>query len=127
MPVPRIRPRDRLEIDHLGYKDDRITFVRAKHGYAEEYDVPELVRQIAKAGVECPVDAARCLLLPLQGGAHAPATGPGMSQWRKRLFLAHGADRRRAGRLLQAAARAHDHARLRDRVLRVRYRLTTST
>ncbi|HEY7121773.1 MAG TPA: KUP/HAK/KT family potassium transporter, partial [Solirubrobacterales bacterium] len=57
MPVPRIRPKDRLEIDDLGYKDDRLTFVRAKHGYAEEYDVPKLVRQIAKAGVECPVDA----------------------------------------------------------------------
>ena len=49
-PVPRIRPRDRLEVDDLGYRDDRITFVRAKHGYAEEYDVPSLVRQIAKQG-----------------------------------------------------------------------------
>src|SRR5882757_2191929 len=56
LPVPRIRAADRLEIDDLGYKDDRITFVRAKHGYAEEYNVPALVRQIAKAGVECPVD-----------------------------------------------------------------------
>ena len=57
LPVPRIRPKDRLEIDDLGYQDDRLTFVRAKHGYAEEYDVPKIVRQIAKAGVECPVDA----------------------------------------------------------------------
>src|SRR5829696_3616040 len=56
LPVPRVRPKERLEIDDLGYKDDRLTFVRAKHGYAEEYDVPKLVGQIAKAGVECPVD-----------------------------------------------------------------------
>src|SRR5207342_2109437 len=54
-PVPRVRPKDRLRVDDLGYKDDRITFVRARHGYAEEYDVPSLVRQIAKQGVECPV------------------------------------------------------------------------
>src|SRR5207342_1974118 len=57
MPVPRIRPSERLEVDELGYMDDRITFVRAKHGYAEEYNVPALVRQIAKARDECPVDA----------------------------------------------------------------------
>ena len=57
LPVPRIRPRDRLEIDALGYQDDGITFVRAKHGYAEEFDVPKLVRLIAKAGVECPLEA----------------------------------------------------------------------
>ena len=57
MPVPRIRPPDRLEVDELGYLDDRLTFVRAKHGYAEEYNVPRLISQIAKVGVECPVDA----------------------------------------------------------------------
>src|SRR5439155_25031635 len=56
-PIPRIRPADRLEIDDLRYKDDGITFVSAKHGYAEQYDVPALVRQIAEAGVEGRVDA----------------------------------------------------------------------
>ena len=40
LPTPRIRPADRLEIDDLRYRDDGITFVRAKHGYAEHYDVP---------------------------------------------------------------------------------------
>ena len=57
LPVPRVRPRDRLEVDDLGYQDDRLTFVRAKHGYADEYHVPRLISQIAKMGVECPVDA----------------------------------------------------------------------
>ena len=57
MPVPRIKPSERLEIDDLGTRTIRLTFVRAKHGYAEAYDVPKLVRQIAKDGVECPVDA----------------------------------------------------------------------
>jgi KUP system potassium uptake protein len=86
MPVPRIRPKDRLEIDDLGYKDDRLTFVRAKHGYAEEYDVPKLVRQIAKAGVECPVDARQASFY-LSRVQLRITDKPGMRHWRKRLFL----------------------------------------
>jgi KUP system potassium uptake protein len=87
MPVPRIRPRDRLEIDALGYEDDRITFVRARHGYAEEYNVPKLVRQIAKSGIECPVDARHASFY-LSRVQLTPGERPGMSHWRKRVFLA---------------------------------------
>jgi KUP system potassium uptake protein len=86
MPVPRIRPKDRLEIDDLGFKDDRITFVRAKHGYADEYNVPKLVRQIAKAGVECPVDAREASFYLSRVQLRA-TDKPGMSRWRKRVFL----------------------------------------
>jgi KUP system potassium uptake protein len=86
LPVPRVPPRERLEIDDLGFEDDRITFVRAKHGYAEEYDVPKLVRQIAKAGVECPVDARNASFY-LSRVELKPGHQPGMRYWRKRLFL----------------------------------------
>ena len=86
LPVPRIRPQDRLEIDDLGYQDDRLTFVRAKHGYAEEYDVPKIVRQIAKAGVECPVDAREASFYLSRVELRA-SDKPGMSRWRKRIFL----------------------------------------
>jgi KUP system potassium uptake protein len=86
LPVPRIRPKDRLEIDDLGYRDDRLTFVRAKHGYAEEYDVPKIVRQIAKAGVECPVDARQASFY-LSRVELSASDKPGMSGWRKRIFL----------------------------------------
>jgi KUP system potassium uptake protein len=89
LPVPRIRPNDRLEIDDLGYQDDRLTFVRAKHGYAEEYDVPKIVRQIAKAGVECPVDARHASFF-LSRVELRPTDRPGMSRWRKRVFLVTG-------------------------------------
>ena len=86
LPIPRVGPDDRLEVDDLGYQDDRITFVRAKHGYADQYDVPKLVRQIADAGVECPVDARHASFylsrVELKAGH-----GDGMSHWRKRLFL----------------------------------------
>jgi KUP system potassium uptake protein len=86
LPIPRIRQRDRLEVDDLGYHDDRITFVRAKHGYAEEYDVPALLREIAKAGVECPVDARHASFFLSRVRLKA-TDRPGMSRWRKRLFL----------------------------------------
>jgi KUP system potassium uptake protein len=86
LPVPRVRPADRLEINDLGYKEDRITFVHAKHGYAEEYDVPKLVRQIAKAGVECPVDPRQVSFF-LSTVEPEPSHKPGMSHWRKRVYL----------------------------------------
>jgi KUP system potassium uptake protein len=86
LPTPRIRRADRLEIDDLGYRGDGITFVRAKHGYAEHYDVPALVRQIAEAGVESPVDAQKTSFY-LSRVELTPGDGPGMSRWRKRLFL----------------------------------------
>jgi KUP system potassium uptake protein len=86
LPTPRIRPADRLEIDDLRYKDDGITFVRAKYGYAEHYDVPVLVRQIAEAGAESPVDARETSFY-LSMVELTPSDRPGMSHWRKRLFL----------------------------------------
>jgi KUP system potassium uptake protein len=86
LPAPRVKPSERIEVDDLGYRDDRLTFVRAKYGYAEEYDVPKLVRQIAKAGVECPVDARDASFLLSRVELRA-TDKPGMSRWRKRLFL----------------------------------------
>jgi KUP system potassium uptake protein len=86
LPTPRIRRADRLEIDDLGYRDDGITFVRAKHGYAEHYDVPALVRQTAEAGVESPVDARETSFY-LSRVELTAGDDPGMSRWRKRLFL----------------------------------------
>jgi KUP system potassium uptake protein len=86
LPMPRIRQKDRLEVDDLGRQDDRLTFVSAKHGYAEEYDVPALVRQIAEKGVECPVDARHASFYLSRVQLRA-TDRPGMSRWRKRLFL----------------------------------------
>jgi KUP system potassium uptake protein len=87
LPTPRIRLADRLEIDDLRHRDDGITFVRAYHGYAEHYDVPALVEQIAEAGIESPVDA-RDTSFYLSRVELTPGDRPGMSRWRKRLFLA---------------------------------------
>ncbi|HEX8854705.1 MAG TPA: KUP/HAK/KT family potassium transporter [Thermoleophilaceae bacterium] len=86
LPTPRIKPADRLEIDDLRYRDDGITFVRAKHGYAEHYDVPTLVTQIAEADIESRVDL-RGTSFYLSRVELKATDRPGMSRWRKRLFL----------------------------------------
>jgi KUP system potassium uptake protein len=87
LPVPRIPDSERLEIDGLGHRDDGITFVRAKHGYFEEFDVPSLIVLIEKAGIECPleVDEASYFLSKVE---LKPTHKAGMSLWRKELFLA---------------------------------------
>ena len=87
--TPRISAEDRIEIDDLHYRDDGITFVRAKYGYAEHYDVPGLVRQVAGAGVESPIDT-RDTSFYLSKVELKAGDGPGMRRWRKRLFLATG-------------------------------------
>jgi KUP system potassium uptake protein len=89
VPIPRIRPSDRFHIDELGYRNDGIVFVHAKHGYAEQYHVPALVRQIAKSGTETPPDA-RHVSFYLSTVELRAGDRPGMSRWRKRLFIATG-------------------------------------
>jgi KUP system potassium uptake protein len=87
LPIPRITPGDRLDIDALGYKDDGITFVRARFGYAEHRDVPALVRQLGEAGLERPADA-RDAYFYLSRIEIKAGDGQGMSRWRKKLYLA---------------------------------------
>jgi KUP system potassium uptake protein len=86
MPVPRVAPADRFEIDYLGYRDDGITFVAARLGYMEEPNVPAILRSIARKGIEPGVDPKETsyFLSKVEikrGGAK------GMSHWRKELFL----------------------------------------
>jgi KUP system potassium uptake protein len=86
-PVPRVPASDRLVIDDLGYTDDGITHVSARFGYMESPNVPEVVRLLESAEIECPieVDTASYFVstIELRRGA-----APTMAPWRKRLFLA---------------------------------------
>ena len=43
LPVPHVPEADRLEIDDLGYKDDRIYHVTARFGYMDNPNVPALL------------------------------------------------------------------------------------
>jgi KUP system potassium uptake protein len=89
-PVPRVPLADRLVIDALGYTDDGITHVSARFGYMDAPNVPEVLRLLETAEIECPieVDTASYFVSTIElrrGGA------PTMAQWRKRLFLATSA------------------------------------
>ena len=87
MPAPHITDAERLQIDDLGYKDDRIIHVTARFGYMDQTNVPGLLPLIRDADIESPLDEDKLSYFVsrielVQGHA------PGMSRWRKRLFIA---------------------------------------
>ena len=87
LPVPHLPLAQRLAVDDLGYTDDGITHVGARFGYMDQPNVPEVLRLIGQAQIESPleVDEASYFLstIDLHRGE-----APGLSRWRKRLFLA---------------------------------------
>ena len=85
--VPYVAAADRLVLDDLGYTDDGIIHATARFGYLEDPDVPSILRQAAAAGVEGPldVDEASYFLSTIELRV---GDAPGMSHWRKRLFVA---------------------------------------
>jgi KUP system potassium uptake protein len=87
VPVPHVPAAERLTIDDLGYKDDRITHVTARFGYMDPANIPGLLPLIAKAKIESPLDDGRLSYFLSRIELH-PGDTPGMSRWRKRLFLA---------------------------------------
>ena len=87
VPVPHVPAAERLVIDDLGYLDDSITHVSARFGYMDEPHVPEVLQLIRDARIERPLgdgDVAYFLSTIELGRGDAP----GLSRWRKRLFLA---------------------------------------
>ena len=87
MPVPHIPDAERLTIDDLGHKDDRIIHVSARFGYMDHANVPELLPLIRKAEIESSLDDDTLSYFVSRIELHLGST-PGMSRWRKRLFLA---------------------------------------
>jgi len=86
-PAPHVPAEERLQIDDLGYKDDRIVHVTARFGYMDQTNVPDLLPLIHGADLETPLHDDRLSYFVsrielVQGHA------PGMSRWRKRLFIA---------------------------------------
>jgi len=87
MPAPHIPEADRLQIDDLGYEDDRITHVTARFGYMDKTSIPALLPLIRGADTETPLSDGKLSYFVsrielVQGNT------PGMSRWRKRLFIA---------------------------------------
>jgi KUP system potassium uptake protein len=87
VPVPHVPAAGRLTVDDLGYKDDRIIHVTARFGYMDQTNVPGLLPLIRKANIESPLDDDRLSYFLSRIELHQGST-PGMSRWRKHLFLA---------------------------------------
>jgi KUP system potassium uptake protein len=87
MPVPHIPAAERITVDDLGYPDDRIVHVTACFGYMDQQDIPSLLPLIRKADIESPLDDDK-LSYFLSRIELARGNAPGMSRWRKRLFVA---------------------------------------
>ncbi len=87
LPVPHVPESQRLEIDDLGYKDDQIFHVTARFGYMDPPDVPSLLPLARAAGEEHVLDIDRISYF-LSTIEVRKGTMPGMSRWRKRLFIA---------------------------------------
>ena len=86
-PVPHIPEGERLQVDDLGFRHDGIIHVTARFGYMDPTNVPGLLPLIRDADVEGPAPDAKLSYFVsrielVQGHA------PGMSRWRKRLFIA---------------------------------------
>jgi KUP system potassium uptake protein len=87
LPVPHVQAADRVVIDDLGYSDDGITHVTARFGYMEEPAVPNVLRRTASMPLEfsLEIDEASYFLSTI---ALRIGDAPGMTRWRKRLFVA---------------------------------------
>jgi KUP system potassium uptake protein len=87
MPAPHVPDEERLQIDDLGYKQDRIVYVAARFGYMDQTNVPNLLPLIREAdtGSSLPDENVSYFISRIE---LAQGNAPGMSRWRKRLFIA---------------------------------------
>jgi KUP system potassium uptake protein len=84
--VPHVARSERVVVDDLGYKDDGILHVNISYGFQDEQDVPSALRQAAEQDleVELGLDDATYFISQI---TLVRGDGPGMSRWRKKLFL----------------------------------------
>jgi KUP system potassium uptake protein len=87
LPVPHVSDEERVVVDDLGHTDDGIIHVTARLGYMQRPDVPHILRMAAEESTEItlvPDDTSYFLsTIELRVG-----DAPGMTRWRKRLFVA---------------------------------------
>jgi KUP system potassium uptake protein len=86
-PTPHVPDTERLELDDLGYRDDQIVHVTARFGYMDQLNVPGLIPLIRAANTESPRDDDK-LSYFLSRIELVVGNTPGMSRWRKHLFIA---------------------------------------
>ena len=91
--VPHVKPEDQLVVDDLGYDDDGIMHLTVRYGFFDSPDLPAAVEKAVADGLtpfQVDIDDVSYFL---SRGALRRTDRPGMSRWRKQLFivLAHNA------------------------------------
>jgi KUP system potassium uptake protein len=89
--IPRVRHRDRVTVDELGFDDDNIAHVTARFGFHEQPNVPLALRLAIEKGLECDIDADGPTYFLSRSSIRITGAA-GLSRWRKRLFaIGHNA------------------------------------
>jgi KUP system potassium uptake protein len=87
MNVPHVAHDDRLVVDDLGFTDDGILHLRARVGFQDHTDVPDILSQAAQRDLECPIDVDDASYF-VSRATLVLGDEPGLARWRKRLFIA---------------------------------------
>jgi KUP system potassium uptake protein len=85
--VPHVPPGDRVTIDQLGHPADGIVHLLARLGFQDDQHIPDLLRESRGLCEELEFDADTVLYF-LSHIIIERGPQPGMSTWRKRLFIA---------------------------------------
>jgi len=85
--VAHVPPDEQVVVDDLGYRDDGIMHVSVRCGFQDNHNVPEALHKAVELGLESEID--------IDNGTYfvsritiVSGDAPGMSTWRKKLFLA---------------------------------------
>jgi KUP system potassium uptake protein len=86
VPRPFVADGDRITFDDLGFADFGITHVTAHFGFRDEPNVPRAIELLAATDTEAEIDAADASYF-LSTIELKVGDAPGMTRWRKRLFV----------------------------------------
>jgi KUP system potassium uptake protein len=84
--VPHVPEGERLAIDQLGYTADGIAHLTARFGFQDDQDIPEVLREARGLSDELDLDPDTAFYF-LSRITIERCHRPGMSTWRKRLFI----------------------------------------
>ncbi|HET7327125.1 MAG TPA: potassium transporter Kup [Nocardioidaceae bacterium] len=87
--VPHVPPDQVFTPDDLGYADDGIWHLTVRLGFADTPDIPRAIRTAChRKDLDPALIRTRPVSYFISRGAIRPTGAPGMSTWRKRLFVA---------------------------------------
>ena len=84
--VPHVPAAERLAVDDLGHADDGVVHLSVRFGFQDEQDIPEVLCQARGLSSELDRDVEGAFYF-LSRITIERGRAPGMSTWRKRLFI----------------------------------------